>query len=39
MKKRLYDNLLTNAALSLAVTWPIGLIAATVSAAFLRRRD
>ena len=36
--KGLYDNPLANAVLSFAVTWPIGLIAAAVSAAFLRRR-
>jgi hypothetical protein len=36
--KRLYDNALTNAALTFVMTWPIGLVVSGISAAILRRR-
>ena len=36
--KRLYDNPATNAALTFAEAFPVGLIAATLSAAILRKK-
>ena len=36
--KRLYDSPWTNAALTFAISFPIGLAASTISAAILRRR-
>jgi hypothetical protein len=36
--KRLYDHPLTNLALVLATTWPVGLVVSGLSATFLRRR-
>lgn len=36
--KRLYDNPATNAALTFGTSFPVGLVATTVSAAILRRR-
>ena len=36
--KRLYDNALTNAALTFGTIWPFGLVVSGISAAILRRR-
>ena len=38
MLKELYDNPLTNAALTFVQPFPIGLVASALSAAILRRR-
>ena len=37
--KRLYDHPAGNAALTFATTFPVGLLAAAVSAAILRRKQ
>jgi Protein of unknown function (DUF4199) len=37
--KRLYDNPATNAALTFATSFPVGLIVSVLSAAILRRRE
>jgi hypothetical protein len=39
MFRRLFDNPATNAALTFAETFPVGLLATVVSAAILRKRD
>jgi len=36
--KRLFDNPLTNAVMTFATTFPVGLVGSLLSAAILRRR-